>query len=228
WPVAIPVTFAILWTFAFLIITTALPALQSSSINKGKGNSERFPSPYRSPQSLLFLRPRDWKLKSETWLQSRTEDSSNKMKVLSHLESKPPVVKQEPFQYDTIEALRFIMANRSAESEKERKAVANCLAEVLPTHFDFFPEGDLADLFPFLSPSPYVPCEVPLKDLKSTTRDDLTAIVYLQMATCKGTPSQRDGLVLACIKTTRWLFEQPRTLNSVSGKLQPLNLISNP
>ncbi|KAG6827994.1 hypothetical protein H0H92_009723 [Tricholoma furcatifolium] len=231
WPAAIPVTVAIVWTFAFLIITTALPALQlrPTSSKQGKINLKCFPSPYRSPQSLLFLHPRDWRSKSEDWLNQRTQDSLGKMKVLNHLDSADG--NPEPFQYDTIEALRLIMANRSAESEKERKALANCLAEVLPTHLDFFPlHGDLSDLIPFLRPSEYVPSAVFLQlqqDSKSTTREDLNAIAFLQIATCKGKPYQRDALVLACVNTTRWLFEKPRTLTSVPEK-QPLDLISDP
>ncbi|KAG6811663.1 hypothetical protein H0H92_006376 [Tricholoma furcatifolium] len=224
WPAAIPVTVAIVWTFAFLIITTALPALQlpPTSSKQGKINSKCFPSPYRSPQSLLFLHPRDWRSKSQDWLKQRTQDSSDKMKALNHLD--PDGVKPETFQYDTIEALRLIMANRSAESEKERKALANCLAEVLPTHLDFFPQEDLADLVPFLRPSKYVPSAVFLQNSKSATRKDLTEVALLQIVTCKGKPCQTRSLVSACVNTTRWLFEEPRTLASIPEK-QPLDLI---
>ncbi|KAG6824355.1 hypothetical protein H0H92_007113 [Tricholoma furcatifolium] len=144
------------------------------------------------------------------------------MKALNHLD--PDGVKPETFQYDTIEALRLIMANRSAESEKERKALANCLAEVLPTHLDFFPLEDLADLVPFLRPSKYVPSAVFLQNSKSATRKDLTEVALLQIVTCKGKPCQTGSLVSACVNTTRWLFEEPRALASIPEK-QPLDLI---
>lgn len=242
WPVAIPVTFAIACTFTFLVITTALPALessppqrdnvmttsplalQSSSVERPSDIPECFPSLYRSPQSLLFLHPRNWGARSKIWLKQRTVDYLDKMQVLSHLEPIPQDA-QSPFQYDTINALLLVKESRSAESEKERTALANCLAEVLPFHLNFFPPEDLEDLIPFLPPSKYVPTAVFLQE--SATRNDLSAVAFLQIATCKGQPSQSAALVTACVCTTRWLFEQLHTLDSAPDK-QPLHLISKP
>ena len=225
WPVAIPVTFAIACTFAFLVITTALPALQSFSVKRPGDDPECFPSPYRSPQSLLFLRRRDWGSRSENWLRQRTEEFFEKNQVLSHLKGPIPE-SAEPFPYDTIKALVSVKESRSAESEKEKTALAKCLAEVLPIHLDLFPTGDLADLIPFLPLSEYVPSAVFLHQ-DSATREDLSAVALLQIATCKGKPSQSAALVAACVRTTRWLFERPHTLDSIPIK-QPLHLISKP
>ena len=223
WRVAIPVTFAIACTFAFLVITTALPALQSFPVKRPNDNPKCFPSPYRSPQSLLFLRCRDWALRSEIWLRQRTEDFFDKNKVLGHLEPNPEITAPKPFAYDTIQALVSVKESRSAESEKERKALAKCLAEVLPIHLDQFPTGDLADLIPFLPPSDCVPSAVFLHE--DLAQEDLSAVALLQIATCIGHPFRSADLVKACVRVTRWLFERPRTLNSVPNK-QPLHLIS--
>ena len=56
WPVTIPVTFAVVCTFTFLLITTLLPALQRSPLQWPEDNDEPveppsndqkcFPSPY--------------------------------------------------------------------------------------------------------------------------------------------------------------------------------------
>ena len=226
WPVAIPVTFAIACTFAFLIITTALPALQSFPVGWPSGNPQFFPSPYRSPQSHLFIRCRDWKSRSELWLRHRTKDFFHGKKVLAHLESNPGITAPKPFAYDTIEALVSLKESQSAESDKERKALAKCLAEVLPIHLDLFPTppGDLADLIPFLPPSEYVPSAVFLHE-DSATKEDLSAVALLQTATCRGRPLPSADLVKACVRATRWLFERPHTLDSVPNK-QPLHVIS--
>ena len=61
----------------------------------------------------------------------------------------------------------------------------------------------------------------------SANREDLSAVDYLQIATCKGRPSQTAALVTACVNTTRCLFERLHTLDSVPNK-QPLHLISKP
>ena len=230
WPVAIPVTFAIACTFAFLVITTVLPALQPFPVERPSDNPECFPSPYRSPQSLLFLRCGDWKSRSEIWLRQRTEDFFAKKKVSSHLASNAEIAAQEPFAYDIIKALASVKESRSAESEKERKALAKCLAEVLPIHLelDLFPTGDLADLIPFLPSSEYVPSAVFLRE-GLATQDDLSAVALLQTATCRGHRFRSADLVKACVRATHWLFERPRTLDSVPTKVpnnQPLHLIS--
>jgi hypothetical protein len=39
-----------------------------------------------------------------------------------------------------------LFQSRCAESEKEKTALAKCLAEVLPIHLDLFATEDLADL----------------------------------------------------------------------------------
>ena len=225
WPVAIPVTIVITCTFAFLVTTSALPALQSRPVQRSSDNPECFPSPYRSPQSLLFLR-QSWDSRSKIWLQQRTEDFFAKKKVLNHLESIPAGADSKPFSYDTIKALVSVKESRSAETEKERTALAKCLAEVLPIHLSLFPTGDLAELIPFLPPSKYVPSAVFLHE-GSATQEDLSAVALLQIATCKGRPSQSVDVVNACVRTTRWLFEQPRILDSVPDS-QPLHLISKP
>jgi len=143
---------------------------------------------------------------------------------LGHLESIRKDTEVNPFAYDTIKALLSVQESRSAESEKERMALAKCLAEVLPIHLDVFPTGDLADLIPYLPPSEYVPSPVFLpKD--SATREDLSAVALLKIATCKGHPLRSTELVKACVRATRWLFERPRTLDPVPKK-QPLHLIS--
>jgi hypothetical protein len=228
WPVAIPVSFAIACTFAFLVITTALPALQSFPVKRPSDNPDCFPAPYRSPQSLLFLRRHDWGSRSEIWLRQRTKDFFDKKEVLSHLEPVPGPEKQIPFEYDAIQALFSVKKSRSAESEKERTSLAKCLAEVLPLHLGLFPnwKDDLVDLIPFLPPSKYVPSALFLQQ-DSATREHLNAVALLQIATCKGQPFQRTPLVAACVLTTRWLFERPHTLDSVPDK-QPLHLISKP
>ena len=226
WPVAIPVTFAIACTLAFLVVTTAVPALQSFPVKRPSNNPENFPSPYRSPQSLLFLRQRDWGSRSEIWLRQRTEDFFDQNMVLSHLKPNPTVTASKPFAYDTIKALISVKESRSAESEKERMALAKCLAEVLPIHLDLFPTGDLADLIPFLPHSDYVPSAIFLRE-NLATQEDLSAVALLQIATCKGRPVQSPDIVKACVRSTRWLFERPRTLDPVPEK-QPLHLIYEP
>ena len=228
WPVAIPAAIAIGFTFVFLFTTTLHPALQSSPGAQSSDNPAYFPSPYRSPQSLLFLRLRDWGSRSRIWLQQRQKGSS--VQPLSHLVSRPD--HEMVFSYDTIEALVAVKESRSAESEKERTALAKCLAEVLPIHLDFFTTGertigDLADLIPFLPPSEFVPSALfPRKN--SATREDLDAVALVQIATCKGgRPSQTSDLVKACVLATRWVFERPHTFDSVPDS-QPLHLISKP
>ena len=146
--------------------------------------------------------------------------------MLSHLQPIPPVDAPKPFAYDNIKALDSVKESRSAEIEIERMALAKCLAQVLPIHLDLFPTDDLANLIPFLPPSEYVPSVVFLHQ-DSANREDLSALAYLQIASCKGRPSQTAALVTACVNTTRWLFERPHTLDSVPNK-QPLHLISKP
>ena len=225
WPVAIPITFPIACTFAFLGVTTALPALQSLPVEGPSDNPDCFPSPYRSPQSLLFLRCRNWKSRSEIWLRQRTEDFFARKKVLSHLESTDPeITALKPFAYDTIKALVSLKESRSAESEKERKALAKCLAEVLPIHLDLFTTGNLADLVPFHPSSEYVPSAVFLRE-GLATQEELSAVALLQTATCMGHPIQSADLIKACVRATGWLFERPHTLDSIPNR-QPLHLIS--
>ena len=236
WGVATPVTLAVVCTFTFLLITTLLPALQRSPLQWPKDNDEPveppsddqkcFPSPYRSPQSSLFLRRADWGSRSKIWLQHRTKNFVDGKRPMGHLESIRNDTKTKPFAYDTIKALLSVQESRSAESEKESMALAKCLAEVLPIHLDLFPKGDLADLVPFLPPSNYVPSAVFLRE-GSTTREDLSAVALLQISTCKGRPAQSAVLAEACVDTTRWLFERPRTFDSVPES-QPLDLISKP
>jgi len=234
WPVAIPVTFAIACTFAFLLITTFFPAVQPHPFQPPNDEEELveppsedqkcFPSPYRSPQSSLCLRRTDWGSRSTIWLQHRRKYLVDGKRPLGHLESIRKDTEVNPFAYDTIKALLSVQESRSAESEKERMALAKCLAEVLPIHLDVFPTGDLADLIPYLPPSEYVPSPVFLpKD--SATREDLSAVALLKIATCKGHPLRSTELVKACVRATRWLFERPRTLDPVPKK-QPLHLIS--
>ena len=225
WPVAIPAVIAIGFTFVFLLTTTLHPTLQSLPGTRSNDNPDCVPSPYRSPQSLLFLRGRDWRSRSQIWLRQRQEDFGVEKRQLSHLESRPEGL-ETVFTYDTIMALVSVKESRSAESEKERTALAKCLAEVLPIHLDFFATGDLADLIPFLPPSEFVPSALFSRE-SSATREDLGAVALVQIATCKGRPSQTSALVKACVLTTRWLFERPHTLDSVPKK-QPLHLISNP
>jgi len=237
WPVAIPAAIAIGFTFVFLLTTTLHPALQSFLGARSSDNLHCFPSPYRSPQSLLALRQTDWKSTSQNWLRQRQENFARGKKT--------PV----RFAYDTIEALVSVKESRSAESEKERTALAKCLAEVLPTHLDLFAKGcflpsppseapiyldlfatgDLADLIPFLPPSEFVPSAL-FSRQNSATREDLGAAALVQIATCNlqpsQTPSQTSALVKACVLTTRWLFnERPHTFDSVPDN-QPLELIS--
>ncbi len=225
WPVAIPAAIAIGFTFVFLLTTTLHPALQSSPGARPSDNPDRVPSPYRSPQSLLFLRPRDWRSRSLIWLRQRQEDFGVQKRQLSHLESRREGL-EAVFAYDTIKALVSVKESRSAESEKERTALAKCLAEVLPIHLDLFTTGDLADLIPFLPPSEFVPSALFSRE-NSVTREDLGAVALVQIATCKGRPSQTSALVEACVLTTRWLFERPHTFDSVPNS-QPLHLISKP
>jgi hypothetical protein len=136
------------------------------------------------------------------------------------------------FSYDTIEALVAVKESRSAESEKERTALAKCLAEVLPIHLDFFTTGertigDLADLIPFLPSSEFVPSAL-FSPENSATPEDLSAVALVQIATCKGgRPTQTSDLVKACVLTTRRVFERPHTFDSVPNS-QPLHLISKP
>ena len=229
WPVAIPVAIVIGFTFAFLLTTTLHPALQSFPGAQLSDNPDCFPSLYRSPQSLLFLRVRDWSSRSRIWLQQRQEAFVIKEKPLSHLESIPedPNPKTVPvFTYDTIKALVAVKGTRSAESEKERTALAKCLAEVLPIHLNLFTTEDLANLIPFLPPSEYVPSALFSRD-KSATQEDLSAVALVQIATCKGRPSQTPALVEAYVLTTRFLFERPRTFDPVPNN-QPFHLISKP
>ena len=236
WPVATPVTFAVACTFTFLLITTLLPALQRSPLQWPKDNDELveppsddqicFPSPYRSAQSSLFLSQTDWGSRSKIWLQHRTKSFFDGKRSMGHLDSIRHDAETKPFAYDTIKALLSVQESRSAESEKERTALAKCLAEVLPIHLDLFPNGDLADLVPFLTTSKYVPSAVFLRE-DSTTREDLSAVALLQISTCKGQPTQSADLAEACVRTTRWLFERPRTFDLVP-ETQPLDLISKP
>jgi hypothetical protein len=229
WPVAIPVAIAIGFTFMFLLTTTLHPAWQSSPGAQLSENPDCFPSPYRSPQSLLFLGLRDWSSRSRIWLQRRQKDFAVEKRQLSHLESRPEDLDHRMvpvFAYDTIKALAAVKGSRSAESEKERTALAKCLAEVLPIHLDLFTTGDLADLIPFLPPSEFAPSALFSRD-KSATREDLSAVALVQIATCKGRPSQTSALVEAYVLTTRFLFERPHTFDSVPNG-QPLHLISKP
>jgi hypothetical protein len=147
------------------------------------------------------------------------------MKALSHLDTIAEDAGKSPFQYDTINALLSVKKSRTAESEKERTALAKCLAEALPFHLTFFPPEDLKDLIPFLPPSKYVPSAVFRQDSAAT--EDLSMVALLQIATCKGKPSQSPDIIKACVFTTRWLFEEPHTFISVPEN-QPLDLISKP
>jgi len=63
-------------------------------------------------------------------------------------------------------ALVSVKESRSEESEKERTALAKCLAdsEVLPIHLDLFATDDLADLIPFVPPSEFVPFALFLRE----------------------------------------------------------------
>ena len=62
-------------------------------------------------------------------------------------------------------------------------------------YLDQFSTGDLAHIIPFLPPSEFVPSA-----LFSATREDLNAVVLVQIATtCKDQSSQTPAL--------RWLFE---------------------
>jgi len=221
WPVATPVAIAIGCTFVFLLTTTLHPALQS--FPEPSNDPDCFPSPYRSAQSLLFLPQRDWRSRSQKWLQQRQEDfEAGKGRPLSHLESREEGI-EAVFAYDIIEALVAVKESRSAESENEKIALAKCLAEVLPIHLNLFATEDLADLIPFLPPSEFVPSA--LFSHENSTRKDLCAVALVQTATCKGRPSQTAALVEACVLTTRWLFERPHVLDPVPTS-QPLNLIS--
>ena len=231
WRVAIPVTLAIVCTFAFLFITTfpwqrrplQPPNDEEGLVEPPSEDQKSFPSPYRSPQSSLLT---DWGSRSKIWLEHRRKYLVDGKKPLGHLESIRKDTEVNPFAYDTIKALLSVQESRCAESEKERTALAKCLAEVLPIHLDVFPAGDLADLIPYLPPSEYVPSTVFLRE-DSATREDLSAVALLKIATCKGHPFRSTELVRACVRVTRWLFEQPRTLDLVSKK-QPLHLISKP
>ena len=238
WPVAIPAAIAIGFTFVFLLTTTLHPALQSLLGTRPTNNLHCFPSPYRSPQSLLVLRRRDWQSTSQIWLRQRQENFAGRNEQLVR------------FAYDTIEALVSVMESRSAESEKERTALEKCFAEVLPIHLDLFATGDLpdhtpfhpteapihldlfatgdlADLIPFLPSSEFVPSALFSRE-NSATREDLGEAALVQIASCILQPSQTSALVKACIHTTRWLFnERPHTFDSVPNS-QPLDLISNP
>jgi hypothetical protein len=209
----------------FLITTTLHPALQSLPGARPSDNPDCVPSPYRSPQSLLFLRVRDWRSRSQIWLRRRQEDFGVSSRQLSHLESRPKRL-EAIFAYDTIMALVSVKESRSAESEKERTALAKCLAEVLPIHLDLFTTEDLADLIPFVPPSEFVPSALFLRE-GSTTREVISAVALVQIATCKGRPSQTSALAEACVLTTHWLFEQPHTFDAVPDH-QPLDLISKP
>jgi Family of unknown function (DUF6535) len=238
WPVAIPAAIAIGFTFVFLLTTTLHPALQSFLGARSSDNLHCFPSPYRSPQSLLVLRQSDWESTSQIWLRQRQENFSGR---------------HEHFQYDTIEALVSVQESRSAESERERTALAKCFAKVLPIHLDLsqtgdlpnhnsfsarplskapihvdlFATGDLADLIPFLPDSEFVPSALFSRE-NSATQEDLGAVALVQIATCIRQPSQTSALVKACVLTTRWLFnERPHTFDSVPNH-QPLDLISDP
>jgi len=227
WPVAIPAAIAIGFTYVFLITTTLHPALQSFPGENPSDTPNCFPSPYRSPQSLLFLPGGDWRKRSQLWLQRRQKDFGVEKRQLSHLVSRPDGL-ETVFAYDTIKALVSVKESKSAESEKERTALAECLAEVLPIHLDLFPTGELADLIPFLPPSDYVPSALFSREV-SVTREDLDAVALVQIATCKGRPSQTPALVKACVLTTRWLFERPHKFDSVRiPNNQPLHLISEP
>jgi Family of unknown function (DUF6535) len=241
WPVAIPATIAIGFTFVFLLTTTLHPALQSLLGTRSTNNLHCFPSPYRSPQSLLVLRRRDWQATSQIWLRQRQENFAGGNEQLVR------------FAYDTIEALFSVKESRSAESEKERTSLAKCFAEVLPIHLDLFATGDLpdhtpfpprrlsevpihldlfatrdlADLVPFLLSSKFVPSALFSRE-NSATREDLGEVALVQIASCIPQCPQTSALVKACIHTTRWLFsERPHTFDSVPDS-QPLHLISNP
>ena len=163
WSVAIPVAIAIAFTFVFLLTTTLHPALQSFRGARPSDNPDCVSSPYRStdsPQSLLFLRPRDWTERSQNWLRQRQADfAAFKTRQLSHLESRPEV-----FDYDTIKALVSVI--RSAESEKERTVLAAAI------HLDILATRDLADLIPLLPSSEFVPSAL-FSRKNSATREDL-------------------------------------------------------
>jgi len=170
-------------------------ALQSFFGARSSDNLHCFPFSYQSPQSLLVLRQRDWKSTSEIWLRQCQENFSGWKKV--------------HFAYDTIEAPVSVKASRSAESEKERTALAKCFAEFLPIHLDLFTTGDPAglihfplsppsevpihwnlfttgdpaDLIPFLYSSKYVP-SVLFSHENSVIRGDLDAVALVKIATC--------------------------------------------
>ena len=138
-----------------------------------------------------------------------------------------PESRETVFAYDTIKALVSVKESGSAESEKERTALAKCLADVLPIFLGLFPSEDLADLIPFLPPSEFVPSSL-FSHKGSATREVLDAVALVQIATCKGRPSQTSALVEACVLTTRWLFERPHDFEKLVPNSQPLHLISEP
>ncbi|PPQ80948.1 hypothetical protein CVT25_014705 [Psilocybe cyanescens] len=230
WQVAIPVIFAISCTFLFLVITTIHPWCQSDPVLHPSDHPKCYPSPYRSPQSLIFISKQDWISKSKVWLQQRTKDFFSNTKVAGHLEqANEKLSVSDAFAYDTVKALISVKKSRAAESEKEKMALAQCLAEVLPIHLSLFLQGDstgdLVDIIPFLPHSAYVPCEIFLRE--SVSQDHLNAVALLQVSCLKGLPCQSADLVKACIRATNWLFQRPRELDTVPEK-QPLHLISKP
>lgn len=240
WLVATPVTIATGFTFTFLLATTAHPGLQLFPIAQQSSEPDLFPSPYRSPQSLLFFRlvnymkrlwpnhhyaqAQDWTSWSRIWLRQREKAFAVEEKQQSHLEYKPEETKAKKFAYDTIKALVEMKETGLAENKEEKMALAKCLAEVLPNHLDLFPTGDLADLIPFLPRSKFVPSVVFLRE-NLATREDLSAIALVQIATCMGRPSLSSTIVEASVHVTRWLFDHPRTFDSVPDK-QPLHIVS--
>jgi len=126
-------------------------------------------------------------------------------------------------------ALVVVKGTRSAESEKERTALAKCLAKVLPIHFGLLHDrraDHRRSCGPYSLPSAFricafctVSCENP------ATREDLGVVALVQIFTYKGRPSQISDSVKAYVLTTRWVFERPHTFDSVLNG-QPLHLIS--
>ncbi|PPQ85215.1 hypothetical protein CVT25_010085, partial [Psilocybe cyanescens] len=226
WKVAIPFIFVISYIFLFLFITTIRPAQQPHPVKCPSDHPKCYPSPYRSPQSSFFICEKDWTCKSKIWLQQRRDDFFSMETMGRHLEkANGNLADLNPFSYDTIMALCSVKESRAAESEKEKMALAQCLAEVLPIHLSLFSKGDLADIIPFLPHSAYVPSEIFLRE--SASQDHLNAVALLQVSCLKGLPCQSADLVKACMRTTNWLFERPRVLDTIPEK-QPLHLISKP
>ena len=159
-----------------------------------------------------------WVQISQTWLQKR----SGTVSKVKHLAD------------DAIRALLSVKESRFADSEREMAALTMCCKDVAPLYSNVFSGEDLvylapslANLVPNLPPSEFVPSTLFLDE--SAGQRELSAVALLQITSLDGgQPSQNMAIVQACIVTTRWLFQKPRTFNPVTvPSKQPLNLISN-